>query len=632
MGSIGYLPLDVSINEIRVLVLKPASSISAPVELEMRHMILGDPPGLNVEAYPAESNHFKDNLSTYYALSYTWGKEMASHPLLVNGAEVIVTKNLESALRHIRLGMHGQSLWVDALCINQEDEIEKTVQVRMMRRIYEDAFAVLIWLGEEKPQTTALAIGLLRSQKTLDLAQIKSEADLQSAILENEKEMLCSCRQPEHKPAWDALAQDLLRRDWFRRMWVIQEMALARRAYVFCGPWSIQWDKLVTATVFARRINLPAFFETDVDNGEFFLDNLHIKATYQKRRIHRGNLLLQELLCNNVGCYTTEPVDMVFSLLGLATDVDGAPELDPDYSKSVREVYTDLVKFQLRKHHSLDIICSSYHPKRQSDLPSWVPDWSNLKENVSVGLAPIEHGSYAYGRYVYNASKGPLTDYRLSEDSRTLQVLGAHVDVLSELGEVYDAWGSLRDTVKRWGVLVLGEDYEDRFRPYVCGGNMWDAFNRTITGDRTRRGHRSESGSRGLDICIEKMPEDFYQQRNLSWLEGVNLFVADITRAVQLVASRRRLFVTQRGYLGLGPPDAQIGDSVCILKGCSVPVILRKEEKPLNYEIAGIAGLIEMKSQYFRFIAESFVLGIMDGEVIDEFEIRKEELQKIILI
>lgn len=83
----------------------------------------------------------------YTALSYTWGNPLATTPILVNGVETEVTLNLEAALRHIRKPEYDVILWVDALCINQNDVAEKNHQVEMMREIFAGAELVIAWLG-----------------------------------------------------------------------------------------------------------------------------------------------------------------------------------------------------------------------------------------------------------------------------------------------------------------------------------------------------------------------------------------------------------------------------------------------------------------------------------------------------
>jgi hypothetical protein len=91
----------------------------------------------------------------YEAVSYAWGNPEDTKPLFLNGYEVFVTRNLESALRHLRKPDQDLSLWADALCIDQKNVDEKTHQVSMMGDIYSACRRVYIWLGTPSTQVSS---------------------------------------------------------------------------------------------------------------------------------------------------------------------------------------------------------------------------------------------------------------------------------------------------------------------------------------------------------------------------------------------------------------------------------------------------------------------------------------------
>lgn len=128
----------------------------------------------------------------------------------------------------------------------------------------------------------------------------------------------------------------------------------------------LPWNHLDLANKFARNYDLPIFYKSaaEIASGIRFLDNSIAKSEYQLKHARRTPLPLHELLMNNISCFSSDPRDMIFSLLGLATDVDSAPELLPDYEKPEEQGYVDFVKFQSQKYGSLDIICASKHPKK----------------------------------------------------------------------------------------------------------------------------------------------------------------------------------------------------------------------------------------------------------------------------
>ncbi|EHK42089.1 hypothetical protein TRIATDRAFT_170896, partial [Trichoderma atroviride IMI 206040] len=84
--------------------------------------------------------------SEYEALSYVWGRSNDTKHILLDGSELSVTDSLFEAFTHLRDVKMTRILWVDALCINQKDDNEKSIQVRMMDKIYAQASTVLVWL------------------------------------------------------------------------------------------------------------------------------------------------------------------------------------------------------------------------------------------------------------------------------------------------------------------------------------------------------------------------------------------------------------------------------------------------------------------------------------------------------
>jgi len=120
--------LDRSINEIRLI--RFHRNNKTPLEISMKIVS-------------------KDEKPSYHCLSYVWGDPTPVWPIVVDDTEVLVAQNLGEALQRVANEQDVEFLWVDALCINQKDEVEKLHQVHMMKTIYSDAIAVLAWLGPE---------------------------------------------------------------------------------------------------------------------------------------------------------------------------------------------------------------------------------------------------------------------------------------------------------------------------------------------------------------------------------------------------------------------------------------------------------------------------------------------------
>ena len=148
--GISYKPLDFVNFEFRLLTLleNEDSSEEGQICCELKHAYLDDSP-------------------QYHALSYCWGDPTVIAPILVNGLTMEVTTNLEAALRELR-SQKVKTIWVDALCINQQDPTERGLQVMRMGLIYSRAFTVLAWLGPESDGST-LAMNGIATESSLRL-------------------------------------------------------------------------------------------------------------------------------------------------------------------------------------------------------------------------------------------------------------------------------------------------------------------------------------------------------------------------------------------------------------------------------------------------------------------------------
>ena len=129
-----YQPLPTSTASIRMLAVLPSMKSSSQVKANLIHLDLD-----HLDQAP---------FAFYEALSYTWGDpSLPRAPCKLNGHDHAVTVSLELALKKLRGRTKKRYLWVDALCINQDDVIERASQVQIMRRVYESAVQVLVWLG-----------------------------------------------------------------------------------------------------------------------------------------------------------------------------------------------------------------------------------------------------------------------------------------------------------------------------------------------------------------------------------------------------------------------------------------------------------------------------------------------------
>ncbi|KAF2035905.1 HET-domain-containing protein, partial [Setomelanomma holmii] len=140
--------------------------------------------------------------SPYEALSYVWGRDRSVGNLTLNGHSIEITLNLQDALVQLRLPTKDRLIWIDAICINQEDPKERSQQVQLMREIYSNARRVIVWLGDEALDTQEHATDLLRTApSTL-------------------------------KATFDGIGELLLNRPYWTRLWVVQEVMYAKELVV----------------------------------------------------------------------------------------------------------------------------------------------------------------------------------------------------------------------------------------------------------------------------------------------------------------------------------------------------------------------------------------------------------------
>lgn len=192
--SFSYSPLDG--HQFRILELLPSM----------------DDPTSRGRLHTATPEHSQP----YEALSYCWGTQIEKEVMYIDNGELEITKSLASALKYLRLETHSRLIWVDQICINQEDTQEKSNQVQnLMGQIYANTSRLLIWLGEADDTSTLAISAVERACK-----EIESHGGVSTFHKANLSllKMRDSNGKIELAP-WIAIRK-LLRRPWFTRAWV----------------------------------------------------------------------------------------------------------------------------------------------------------------------------------------------------------------------------------------------------------------------------------------------------------------------------------------------------------------------------------------------------------------------------
>lgn len=204
-------------HEIRIIVLRKGKS-DDPVMCDIKHVSFNESP-------------------SYEALSYTWGERTDKVQITLANSKFWVTQNLFLALRQLRSEECDKCLWIDAICINQNNTEEKNNQVQQMARIYQMAKHVHVWLGPEN-ETSKLAMTFLKKINT----KVRACIDSGSPLREVHEWIKAAFENPEYDPIWKAIAR-LWQRNYWSRVWIIQEVVFGTskqlQCFIHCGKDTI---------------------------------------------------------------------------------------------------------------------------------------------------------------------------------------------------------------------------------------------------------------------------------------------------------------------------------------------------------------------------------------------------------
>jgi hypothetical protein len=631
-------------------------------------------PAKYVRASEPPSIHHRFQWGDFAALSYVWGDESVATPIVVNGHEMRVTRNLGNALREFREGEEfqgGFKLWIDAICINQADLGERAKQVRRMREIYGNAWAVIAWLGEGSRNSDA-GIQLLRDLAALRQSGAGKEVAVQLST------------NPEYlgKGCWTAL-QRLVERPYWYRLWVIQEMVMGASATsVRCGAASIDWttfcqgvgflqeylwqvkDELLKHEATAGYLE-PEDFVTMAAEGllapEVLPTRMRNKTVWTTTSLH---LIYQDLtvLSESDGkggdrlsfgrlldlahaAHCKDPKDKVYALVGLM-DRSVASRISPNYTFDLSRVYSLTTRTFVESCDNLEPIREG-NPWGPSNAPSWAADWQwigRIRWSRAEGqipgprsLFPRAVPSNAFD-VPFRASGSSKHDSSFSSDCRLLTCSGFIVDSISGLsacGHGYFAWDKSTIVQPESWTSVYGD--VDATARALC---------RTLVLDRVEGGKRAND----RHFAIFHLPSTYqsaypqFRERGWTWLSGQagyyfrwsrfreankdfqlgrdrfdNFFddqippdalefdYSEVYACIDRSGKKRRLMTTRHGYLGWAP-DNSYGDGNDQTRAGDLIAVLFGCSTPI---------VIRPHGPHFQVLGEAYVQGLMDGEAME---------------
>ncbi|KAF5233963.1 hypothetical protein FANTH_12360 [Fusarium anthophilum] len=582
--NITYPPL--SRNHIRILDVSFDGEHSEPI--------------CNFRVVPLE------NPPEYTAISYCWDNSTdIARIKFHNGDSLPLSQTLVDLFNSLKKKSSKFTVWIDAICINQEDTTEKEFQVPLMGKIYSRSTEVLVWLGNSDDITKNAFRFMSLEEKDVET---RPEPLARSSSFYDRFRSLYSKVSGPYRHDIDESGLEsmllLLQRPWFQRVWVIQEVAAGRNVQVVCG------EDYVDLSLFSDGIS--AIWNSFIGLGRYQDDHpailgfwcvtrmLDIRKEYQKR-VNEGEsgVCYETLLQAAYHCQATRTCDKVFAFHGIT---DSRPVPKANYRITEEQVFVETAEALLCNGDSLDLLALSWmgYMRQDSSIPTWAPDLRCHAYDEPLVLCDSA-GWDAGGRL----RTSPKID---AESSRRLRLHVKPVDTIDVICPPFASWvvGQQRAAVK--SVLAL--------RSRLAGNLSREAWM-----DRL-----AESLIMGLDIDDNPLRVDMpgwdehrrYFNEWLQWVQSSSrqkdLHRIESNKYHRIIRPRidtMKAFATSRGFFGIGPEPTMEGDVVCTVPGCRVPLVLRPDS------LTGVEAMRSPSMQTWTLVSWCYVDGLMFGEAID---------------
>lgn len=668
--------------EIRVLEIKPGTG-SETVRCALHHCSV-EFQGSSMQAPPDSDNagphasypaRFATSMTAptqliwYTALSYRWGDpKLLGSPVEIGDHQVQVTKSLEDILLHVRKPDYSVIMWIDQICINQQDLEEKALQIPLMSKIYGHALNTLIWLTPS-PEFPAGADSFRHlydfAVKLQFLEDTVTPGDFASMGLPDPDSDIWA-------ELWHVLSQS-----YFQRLWIIQEIVLSIHRWLACGDHLISWT--VFADAFYRlhgsgvsrwlmdKFSPPAHERSDAQAlSDICHQLIRLDGLAHVNGIDQHSLWVLE---ETRSAISYDPRDKIYGMLGLERHIPFPTgprgwHVDISYREdhTAAKLYHDIAVQILTKQDgfAVELLLNVDHYQSMDGLPSWVPDWSRPRQTTSIG-AQLRLAN------IYTASGPPKmdpTNRSFGAEYRELRIHGWAFDTISTslTGVLTNPDITWKDPPANNDTLLTCFNLAKALETYPAGphhpdATVFDAFWRTLVADKDAPlGLQSAKarapaafeeifsllldastglGPSGVSVSASSapsssssssssLPGQTYSKRQRlprgrpGRLEPEALGAGrrpaatfrQLRVALQAALAGRRFGVTEKGYLGLFPGYVRAGDVVCVLRDFHMPFVLRPVEED------GVGGK-------FAVLGECYVHGIMNGEAVAEGEGRE---------
>jgi hypothetical protein len=510
-----------------------------------------------------------------------------------------------------------KTLWIDALCINQEDEVEKETQILLMGDIYQKCASCWIWLGETNSKTQSDAVEeILKSWASNEHLYININFD----------------------GRFVRVVTDLTRRKWFSRIWTVQESILPKELIIFYGSRRIPWTVFEKAAKNVRRhlTDSSRCCSSHNDTANPYMkdvnDFLHAILTISRsRKILHGKQSQNSdswrseiLTClhNYRNRNATQAQDKIFGLYGLV-DSKGREIVKLGLGLSAEEAYITLCMEHINKTGSLQVLqyvlWSTEPSKLAKPLPTWVPDWT-------LAIPEPRYQKFRIDRYsIYKANGGRKSQPKFDLAAGTMADYGVCCGVVAKVGSGRLAewsedltrggnkkrsWSSGfgkkkekgQSIPKDWVRIADLASFKDKLKART---DFW----RTLIMDTI-----GESADPSITSLRKALDGDYKQYEKLltKVMKGTG-WPADTDRiylALETATLLRRFFVIDDGQFGIGPARMREKDMIYIMKGGRCPLVLRSSGQNGRYS----------------FIGDCFLVGVMWAEAAAKLDSSAAEM------
>jgi hypothetical protein len=541
----------------------------------------------------------------FVAISYCWGISTERRVIAIGGRMLNIPASAEEVLR-FALHTEGSSsyIWIDAICIDQSNLLERNRQVALMGTLYSRASRVLVWLGNA-------SAGIKRALVSIHsiLGQCQNATGNGATLDETlwggigaQKHYLYSDEGLPSDCNWRALEEFFASR-WFTRMWPIQEVCLAKEASCYYGEHVINWRDVALSArwMYHRRYWLAS--------GKRYTG---VDCASEVRDTKEEPMGLYALLQMCIYFDATDPRDKIYGLLGLIpNESPGAPTgecaIVPDYTKSLKDVYTAAARVAVAEG-SLTVLGRAvwYRPAGEpptypndlviGDFPSWVPrfdwHWDTAQGSPAAIVAASDAG----------ASAGlPLLVTERTPSHDILRVCGMFGSEVVAVGPPFtptlvarneDLAMAIKST---WSLLThlhsstTSADLADRLLICLCAGTESD--------------QSIKEGSPSLRESLDQFVSTYDTLEPGTDAEAYADDNHEADKCTRLLRStihersvNRCIIAAANGTIGLGPPGTRPGDAIVILFGAIVPYILQKQGN--GWKLVGdayVEGMMEVR-------------------------------------